>query len=260
MLRKQPIAAIARLARQQVNDFARLDVPFVAQQVGDLAFEQKAVGEQLVARRLSQANVFDRVAKRPMPQVVQQGRNGKPLCGLRRDCGRKPLVVRESVEVQQRHAIHAERVLEPRVIGRRIDEPHQPQLADARQPAELGRIDKLPHARRERHVQLGRNPHHVSAGAKGDKLGNVAERVHEPDSPQRAQRTRGNELAGFLQLRRGSTHSTPPKVRRVFGRADWINMKGLRTIVLGAGSGACAAERDLALGALFRLRRFLEAR
>ena len=91
----------------------------------------------------------------------------------------KALVVRQLLQIQQRQAIHAQAVLEPGVDGRRIDQRHQPQLADAGQAAEIGRVDQLPHARRQRHVDLGRNPHQPAAGVQGDDFGNVENVGHD---------------------------------------------------------------------------------
>ena len=83
------------------------------------------------------------------------------------------LVVGQLLEVQQRQAVDAQTVLEPRVNRRRIDQRHQAQLADAGQAAKVGRVDQLPHARRQRHVGLRRNPHQPAASVQGDDFGNV---------------------------------------------------------------------------------------
>ena len=90
-----------------------------------------------------------------------------------RTAAREPLVVGQLLQIQQRQPIHAQAVLEARVDGRRIDQRHQAQLADARQAAEIGRVDQLPHAGRQRHVDLGRNAHQAPAGVQGDDFGNV---------------------------------------------------------------------------------------
>ena len=63
----------ARLAGKQRGDVPRLQVPIVAQRVGQLPFQQKAVGEQLVRGHAGQSDVLDGVAERPVAQVVQQG-------------------------------------------------------------------------------------------------------------------------------------------------------------------------------------------
>ena len=95
-LRRIRAAAVARLLGEQGHDVARLDAPLVAQRVGDFAFQQKAVGEQLVLRHAGQAQVFDRMAERPVPQVVQQRRDDEHLGVGRRDGRGEPLVVRQA--------------------------------------------------------------------------------------------------------------------------------------------------------------------
>ena len=72
-------------------------------------------------------------------------------------------------------------MLEAGVDGRRIDQRHQAELADAGQAAEIGRVDQLPHAGRQRHVDLGRNPHQPAAGVQGDDFGNVEDGGHGKD-------------------------------------------------------------------------------
>ena len=75
----------------------------------NLAFQQKAVGEQLVARHAGQLDVFDRMAERPVAQVVQQGRGDEQS---RRPPGvtaaGEPLVVGQLLQVQQRQAVDAQ--------------------------------------------------------------------------------------------------------------------------------------------------------
>ena len=161
---------VAGLLAQQGDHVARIDVPIVPQHVGDLALQQEAVGEQLVARHARQPDVFDRMAERPVAQVVQQ-RGGDEHLGVFRPNGpRESLVVRQLLQVQQGQAVHAQAVLEARVDRRRIDQRHQAQLADPGQPAEVGRVDQLPHARRQRHVDLGRNAHQRRGGCPGRRL------------------------------------------------------------------------------------------
>ena len=59
---------VARFFAQQGDDVAGIDTPIVPQDVGNFAFQQKTVGKKLVAGHAGQANVFDRMAKRPMAQ------------------------------------------------------------------------------------------------------------------------------------------------------------------------------------------------
>ena len=91
----------------------------------------------------------------------------------RRTARAEPLVVGQLLQVQQRQAINAQAMLEPRVDRRRIDQRHQPELADPGQPAEIGRVDQLPHPRRQRHVDLGRNPHQSAPRVQRHDFGNI---------------------------------------------------------------------------------------
>jgi hypothetical protein len=68
---------VARFVGKQRHDIARIDAPVVAQRVGNLAFEQKTVGKQFMSRHTRQTNVFDRMAKWPMPEIVQQRSDDK---------------------------------------------------------------------------------------------------------------------------------------------------------------------------------------
>ena len=155
MLASRREAGIVRLLAQQGDHVAGVDPPIVAQHVADLALQQETVGEQLVGRHARQADVLDRVAERPVPQVVQQGRGHEQLGVFHRHGPREPLVVGQLLQQQQGQAIDPQRVLEPRVERRRIDQRDQAQLADFREAAELGRVDDLADAVGQRHVQLG---------------------------------------------------------------------------------------------------------
>ncbi len=146
--RQQPALGVPRLAREQGHDVAGLNRPVVAQRVGNLAFQKKTVGKQLVLGHASELHVFDRVAKRPMSQVVQQGRGNEQLRIAGRDDLGEPSVVGKLPQKQQRQPVHSQRMLEPRMVGRWIHQRHQPQLADPGQPPVLGRVDDRPHARR----------------------------------------------------------------------------------------------------------------
>ena len=133
---------VAGLLAQQGHHVAGIDAPIVAQRVANLAFQQKTVGEQLVARHARQADVFDRMAERPMAQIVQQGRDDEQLGVLRAHRPRESLVVGQLLQIKQGQPIDAQAVLETRVDGRRIDQRHQAQLADPGQAAEIGRVDQ----------------------------------------------------------------------------------------------------------------------
>ena len=138
--------------------------PVVAQHVGHFALAMIARGELLRGPgRCGKLQVLDRMAERPVADVVQQRGGQEQLGILRRDGGGESLVGREPVKVFDRRQEHAQRMLLPRVVGGRVDEAHQAQLADLRQPAERGRVDQPPHARRERHIDARRNPHQPAA-------------------------------------------------------------------------------------------------
>ena len=86
-------AEVARLFGEQRDDVAGADVPFVAQHVGNFAFEQEAVGEQFVMRHAGEAKIFDRMAERPVPQIVEQGGYDEQLGIGRGDGGAEASVV-----------------------------------------------------------------------------------------------------------------------------------------------------------------------
>ena len=169
---------VAGFFAQQGDHVAGIDAPIVPQHVADLALQEKAVGEQLVARHAGQADVFDRMAERPVAQVVQQRRGTENFGILGTHRPSESFVVGQLLHVQQGQAEHAQAVLEAGVNGRRIDQRDQAKLTDAGQPAEIGRIDQLPHPGRERHVHLGRNPHQPPASVQGGDFGNVEDAGH----------------------------------------------------------------------------------
>ena len=99
---------VLRLFGQQRDDLARRNAPVIAQGVGDRAFQQEAVGKQLVLRHARQTDVLDRVAEGPMAQVVQQGRRDQPLGIPALHQSGEPIVMRQLLQIQQRQAIHAQ--------------------------------------------------------------------------------------------------------------------------------------------------------
>ena len=72
----------------------------MAQRVGNLAFQQETVGKQLMGRHAGQTDVFDRMAERPMPQVVQQGGRDKRLGLFRPDRGHA-ILMGELLQVEE---------------------------------------------------------------------------------------------------------------------------------------------------------------
>ncbi|MFN9943125.1 MAG: hypothetical protein ACK56I_27015, partial [bacterium] len=80
----------------------------------------------------------------------ERGRVGRPH---RR---REPGVVLQPLEEADRQAIHAQRVLEPGVRGARVDEGHEPQLTDPREPPHFRGVEQRSDPRCERHRHVGR--------------------------------------------------------------------------------------------------------
>ena len=142
-----------RLAGQQPHNFARRNIPLLPQSVGNLAFQEEAVGEHLVVRYARQTDILNRMAKGPMPQIVKHRRDQKHLRVMRRHRGGKACVEGEPLEIQQRHPINAQGVFEPSVVGGGIDQRNQTQLADAGEPAKVLGVDDLTDARRKRDVE-----------------------------------------------------------------------------------------------------------
>ena len=95
-----------------------------------------------------------------MAHVVQQGGHEEQFGVRRRNRRFETAVVRELPQEQQRQAVDAQRVFEPGMNGRRIDQRHEPQLADLGQAAELAGVDDRADAIGQRHIQLGGDPHH----------------------------------------------------------------------------------------------------
>ena len=87
-------------------------------------------------------------------------------------------VVGQSVDEQQCHSVHTERMLEPRVIGRWVDQTDEPKLADLAEPTKFRRVDELPDTFSQRNVELRWNPDKPTSVAKGGNFRNVAELAH----------------------------------------------------------------------------------
>ena len=105
-------------------------MPIVAQDVGDRSGCDLAAASDSCSGNLRQVEVFDRVAERPMADVVQQRGGEQQLGVVRRDgCG-EPLVGGQPIEVFDGRQEDAERMFVPRVIRGRIDEAHQAELAE----------------------------------------------------------------------------------------------------------------------------------
>jgi len=63
-------------------------------------------------------------------------------------------------------------------MRRRVHQLHETELADSGQPTEFGRVDDLPNAGSERHVELRRNPNQVLPSIKLQQFRNVAKGAH----------------------------------------------------------------------------------
>ena len=109
----------------------------------------------------------------PVSEVVQQGRDQEQLGVFGTNQRGEPLVRGQALQVLDRDAVHAERVLLTRVVRRRVDERHQTQLADPREPAKLRGVDQLPHAWRHGHIDTGGQPDKTGPAVKASDLGQL---------------------------------------------------------------------------------------
>ncbi len=128
-------------------------------------------GKFLVRRKVVEPHVFDRMAEGPMPDVVQQGRAQQDFGPVTIDHLAEAGILAELPQVTHGVVKHAERVLEPRVRRPRIDPRRQPELRDVLQALKLRRVDERANPRRERDIQLHRNPHEPLARFQVGKLG-----------------------------------------------------------------------------------------
>ena len=87
-------------------------MPFVTQYAGQLAVvSEKMGGEFLMRHRIGKRHVLDRMAERPVPQIVQQGGCQHDLGPVRIDDLAKPVVFPELQQVPHGVMKHAERML-----------------------------------------------------------------------------------------------------------------------------------------------------
>ncbi len=114
-------------------------------------------GELFVRRKVGQAHVLDRVAERPVPQVVQQGSRQQNLGCMAVDNLAKPLVFAELPQISQGVVENPQRMLEPRVHRPRINSRDQAQLRYLGQPAEFERVDQCPYPSGKRDILFVRN-------------------------------------------------------------------------------------------------------
>ena len=93
---------VTRFFRQQRHDVAGIDPPIVANHVRDFAFEQETVREKLMARNARELDILDRVAKWPVTQVVEQGRDQQQFSVSSLDDTGKAFVACQSPQVAKR--------------------------------------------------------------------------------------------------------------------------------------------------------------
>ena len=160
-----------RLALQQRRHICRINAPVVSQDGCNLVPHNEAFRKRFVTRDASVSDVFQWVTKWPMPHIVQQRRDDEQF-GIRRSYHRcEWLAIRQLLQIQQRHPIHTQTVLESRMMSGRVNHRHQTELADAREPAESGGIDETLDAARQRHVGFRRNPNQPTTSIKPLYLG-----------------------------------------------------------------------------------------
>ena len=109
----------------------------------ELGLRRKKVGGKFLVRgQVLEPHVLDRVAERPMADIVQQGRAQKDLGPVTIDHFAKPRILAELLQIANGVVKHSQRMLEPRVGGSRIDARRQAQLGDVLQTLELRRVDQ----------------------------------------------------------------------------------------------------------------------
>ena len=99
-------------------------------------------GKLLVRRQIAQAHVFDRMAERPMSDVVQQSRAQQDFGPMAIDHFAEARIFAELPEIADRVVKHAQRMLEAGVRRTGIDPRGQAQLGDVFEPLKLRRIDQ----------------------------------------------------------------------------------------------------------------------
>ena len=73
-------------------------------------------------RYAGQANILDRMTKRPMSQIMKQRRDQKQFRVVSVDHSGKPPVMREPTQIQKRQTVNAQRMFKTGMIGCRINE------------------------------------------------------------------------------------------------------------------------------------------
>jgi hypothetical protein len=131
-----------------------------------------------VPGNLRQVEVFDRVAKGEVADVVKECGGEKCFGIARRDgCG-EPFVGGKTIEILDRGQEDAKRMFLASVIGGGVDEADEAELTDVSETAEGGRIDEAAHAIGQRHVDSRGNPHQSARTSPAADLRDVVNGVH----------------------------------------------------------------------------------
>ncbi|OPZ05337.1 MAG: hypothetical protein BWZ08_02512 [candidate division BRC1 bacterium ADurb.BinA292] len=156
---EQPQQALVELAAQ-----GRPQEPARRALRADESLDPLAAG--IVAREEPQL-VLQRVAERDVADVVQQREEPRQQLFLGRDVAL--LAVRAGIPADRldhppRRAQRPQRVIEPRVQRRRVDQIRRAELADEAQPLERGRVDQPRFEPRQFDVAADRQPDRLVGG------------------------------------------------------------------------------------------------
>ncbi len=181
---QQPELRLVAAGDEHIEDFVGADSPVVGEDLRELgAGGQELGGMRFVWGHVGQAEVFDGMTERPMPDVVQQRRDQQQLGMMRIDQLAESLVVAQLREVADRVVKDAEGMLEARVSGSGIDGRSEAQLRDVAQSLKLSGIDEGSDARRKGDILLHRDANDATIGGEARKLGEVVEGgLHGADS------------------------------------------------------------------------------
>ena len=159
---------------QNVQHLLGCHTPLRLQHPGERAAIGQELGRKdLVGRQAGQLHVLDRMAIRPVTQVVQQRGHQQYLDTVPIHDLAEPRIASQLPDVLQCVVVHAQGVFEPRVRRTGIDSRNKTQLRDLPEPLKLGRVHQRPDPGCERYVLLDRNPHDSAAGFQVGQLGNV---------------------------------------------------------------------------------------
>ncbi len=173
---------IVRLTPDEPAHAVHRDVPLPREHVRQFPLRDEAVNEGLVGREALEPHVLDRMAESPVADVMDEGRDDEGLRVLGAHPVAEGSLVAEPPEKLQGQPEDAERVLEPRVHRAGVDERHEPELADPREPSHRRGVDDRPHPPRQRHGKVGRDADRVGSGPQHRDFGKgvVDRHVVEP--------------------------------------------------------------------------------